>query len=354
MPFLYSAFLATLFIFLLFYFGYKSGLRSIKYLSTLLLVLTLLSWLSPLALLLNAILIIAYSALIIVLSKRNKNNKMLFYSEFFDGIANLIVLLPFLISLFYFFSLPSCASNIHPIQGPCNAGFNFSVFYFYGIPIFVFGVFTVILLWQSAPEVYNKLKSSLTFVSKPQKPYVVLHKVEKEQRRSEFTYTPVEIKIGLLVAFLFTIIGGLLAISLLLASLGITGLATIIFSRFIQTSTIINVATVLVLPLLIVFILSFYLVIRVAKMWDAANKGDVNKLKKLNSTLWAIIAILTVFLAPTGIILLIMRSPIDNIKHGLSFRDLEKLSKLKKLLDEKVITKDIYEAERKRILGGLK
>ncbi len=89
-------------------------------------------------------------------------------------------------------------------------------------------------------------------------------------------------------------------------------------------------------------------------MWDAANKGDVNKLKKLNSTLWAIIAILTVFLAPTGIILLIMRSPIDNIKHGLSFRDLEKLSKLKKLLDEKVITKDIYEAERKRILGGLK
>jgi len=49
-----------------------------------------------------------------------------------------------------------------------------------------------------------------------------------------------------------------------------------------------------------------------------------------------------------------MHSPIGNIKRGLSVADLDRLTKLKKLYDEKVITKEEYEIERKRILGGYK
>ena len=89
-------------------------------------------------------------------------------------------------------------------------------------------------------------------------------------------------------------------------------------------------------------------------MWNAANSGDGKKLKKLNSSFWAIIAILSGFLAPAGIILLIMHAPIENIKRGLSYADLDKLTKLKKLLDDKVITKEEYNAEKNRTLGGLR
>lgn len=351
-PVLLSAFLITLFIIPLAYFGYKSRLRIIRYISILLLVLTLTSWLSLYALMLTAILIVAYNITIIILSRRNRNNKVLLYSEFFGGIVNLIIILPFLMMISNLFSLPSCALGL---PGSCNPGFNysFSRIYFALItaPIFIFGIFAIILFKQSVPYVYGTLKKDLA--SRP-KPRIVIHNIKTKQKQPEFIYTPVEIKVGLLVAFFFAIIGGIVDLALLLPTFGITALTAIVFSHFTQTSAIGGLIAVLVLPLFLIVILSIYLLIRIATMWNAANRGDINKLRELNSTVWAIIAIITGFLAPTGIILLIMRSPIDNIKRGLSVGDLEKLSKLKKLQDEGVITKEMYDAERKRILGGLK
>jgi len=106
------------------------------------------------------------------------------------------------------------------------------------------------------------------------------------------------------------------------------------------------------LSLLLLFFV--YILIRIGWMWGAANSGDIKRLKRLNSIGWAIVAIITVIFAPVGVILLIMHSPIDNIKRGLSVADLNRLIKLKKLYDGKVITKEEYEIERKRILGGYK
>jgi hypothetical protein len=344
-PALMSAFLITISVLPLAYFGYKSKLRLIQYISVLLLVFTFSAWLSGFALILAAILIMAYIT-IIILSRRNKNNKALLYSEFFGGIINLIIMSSFLIILLFQLSLPSCALHI---QGQCSSGFG-GIFFALIITL-IFGIFAIILFKQSATDVYSTLKKHLT--PKP-KPHIVAHKIKTKQKQLEFIYTPVEIKVGLLVAFLFAIIGGILDLALLLPIFGITALTAVVFSHFTQTSAIGDLATALVLPLFLIVILFIYLLIRIATMWNAANRGDINKLRELNSAMWAIIAIITVFLAPAGIILLIMRSPIDNIKRGLSFGDLEKLSKLKKLLDGGVITKEMYDAERKRILGGLK
>lgn len=173
-PVLLSAFLITLFIIPLAYFGYKSRLRIIRYISILLLVLTLASWLSLYALMLTAILIVAYNITVIILSKRNRNNKILLYSEFFDGIVNLIIILPFLMMTFNLFSLPSCSLGL---PEACNSGLIY--FDIIGVtPIFIFGIFAIILFKQSASDIYSTLKKHLP--SRP-KSHIVIHNIKTKQ-----------------------------------------------------------------------------------------------------------------------------------------------------------------------------
>ncbi len=95
---------------------------------------------------------------------------------------------------------------------------------------------------------------------------------------------------------------------------------------------------------------------RVSRMRNAANRGDINGLKSLNSLGWAIVALIFSGIIP-GIMLLIVHSPIQELSTrtmstgGTSMEDLERLAKLKSLLDQGVITKDEFEAQKNRIMN---
>lgn len=352
-PFLIAAFLITILVIPLTYFGYKSNLRLIKYVSIILLTLTLISWLNILAVLLAALGLIAYDIIIIIFSKRNKNNDALSYSEFFGAVITLLIMVTFFIPLIHYISLPSC-SAIRLTGGECNNGVSIFILLLSLVPFLIFGILGIIMLIQSKclSIIYNVLKKTLS--SKLKKQVVINRATRQTSKKSEFMYMPVEIKIGLLVAFFFDILAAFVLIPVMLMSLGVgIGIlsALSVFSSI--SSSFRALGFFAVIFLLILIFLAFYLILRIAKMWNAANSGDGKKLKKLNSSFWAIIAILSGFLAPAGIILLIMHAPIENIKRGLSSADLDKLTKLKKLLDDKVITKEEYNAEKKRTLGGL-
>ena len=351
--FLLTAFLITILVIPLAYFSNRSNLKLIKYISIFLLVVTLISWLNILALLLAAFGLIAYNIAIIILSKRNKNNAMLSYSEFFGAVINLLIAVPFFTAFIYYISLSSC-SAIGPAGGRCSNGLTLFTFLFL-MPVLIFSILGIIMLIQSKRlfSIYNLLKGEL--VSKPKKQVVLNKSIIQTSEKSEFMYMPIEIKVGLLVAFFFDILAAIVLIPVMLMSLGMSiGIlsALSVFSSISSSFRILG--SFAVVFLLILTFLALYLVLRIAKMWNAANSGDGKKLKKLNSSFWAIIAILSGFLAPAGIILLIMHAPIENIKRGLSSADLDKLTKLKKLLDDKVITKEEYNAEKNRTLSGLR
>jgi len=354
-PFLLSALLITVLTLPLVYFGYKSKLKLIKYASILLLILTFTSWISIFAVLFAAITAITYMIITIIFNKHNKNNKPLLYSELILGIISFLAMLPFLVFLIGIFSLPPCYLHM---PGSCNSGFNIFDGVF-AIPIFVFGTLAIVLIKQGATPFYSALKRYY-FIRKERKkaikvkrvkPVVAARQPKIIQHEKEFAYVPLEIKIGLLIAFFFAIVAGILILSLLLFLLfGITLISILSLLAGIMT----GYSFLLSILLSLLLLLFVYLLIRMGWMWNAANSGDIERLKRLNSIGWAIIAILTGFFVPVGIILLILHSPIDNIKRGLSVADLDRLTKLKKLYDEKVITKEEYEIERKRILGGYK
>ena len=353
-PFLLSALLITVLTLPLVYFGYKSKLKLIKYASILLLILTFTSWISIFAVLFAAITAITYMIITIIFNKHNKNNKPLIYSELILGIISLLAMLPFLIFLIGMFSLPPCYLNM---PGSCNPGFNmFDVVF--AIPIFVFGTLAIVLIKQGATPFYSALKRYY-FIRKERKKAIKVKRVKPVaaarqpkimQHEKEFAYVPLEIKIGLLIAFFFAIVAGILILNILLGLLGITLISILLLPAGVMA----DFGIFLFILFSLLLLLFVYLLIRMGWMWNAANSGDIERLKRLNSIGWAIIAILTGFFVPVGIILLILHSPIENIKRGLSVADLDRLIKLKKLYNEKVITKEEYEIERKRILGGYK
>jgi len=342
--FLFSALLITVLTLPLVYFGYKSKFKLIKYASILLLILTFASWISIFAVLFAAITAITYMIIAIIFSKHNKNNKPLLYSELILGVIGLFAMLPFLVFLIGIFSLPPCYLHM---PGSCNPGFNM----FDGvlvIPISVFGTLAVVLIKQGATPFYSALKRYYLIYKERKKAKPIVATIQSEK---EFAYVPLEIKIGLLIAFFFAIVAGILILGLLLFLLFDITIISIL-SLLLGIRTGYGFLLSILLSLLLLFFV--YILIRIGWMWGAANSGDIKRLKRLNSIGWAIVAIITVIFAPVGVILLIMHSPIDNIKRGLSVADLNRLIKLKKLYDGKVITKEEYEIERKRILGGYK
>lgn len=92
-------------------------------------------------------------------------------------------------------------------------------------------------------------------------------------------------------------------------------------------------------------------------MRTAANLGQVTELKQLNSIGWAVVALLFSGIIP-GIMLLIAHSPIERLtataarKTESSTADLERLSRLKAMLDSDVITRQDFESQKSAILGS--
>jgi hypothetical protein len=107
------------------------------------------------------------------------------------------------------------------------------------------------------------------------------------------------------------------------------------------------VLLVLMMPSILVFR-------RTNRMRGAANSGDIPLLKQLNSVGMAIVALIFTGVIP-GIMLLVAHGPIEELGTqraggGMPSDSLDKLTKLKTLLDSGVITKDEYEAQKNTLL----
>lgn len=88
---------------------------------------------------------------------------------------------------------------------------------------------------------------------------------------------------------------------------------------------------------------------RTNRMRIAANKSNVQQLKKLNSIGWAIVALIFTLIIP-GVMLLIAHGPIKDLQgDGFSDETIEKLIKLKSLLDSGVISREEFEQQKAKI-----
>lgn len=111
------------------------------------------------------------------------------------------------------------------------------------------------------------------------------------------------------------------------------------------------IALIFVVPTALVFV-------RLNRMKRAADNGDVRGLKGLNSTGWAIVALIFAAIIP-GIMLLVAHDPIEQLDMtsaavapdaGVTVDSLDKISKLKSLLDSGAITKEEFESQKNSIL----
>jgi len=93
---------------------------------------------------------------------------------------------------------------------------------------------------------------------------------------------------------------------------------------------------------------------RISRMRSAVNQGDMEKLKQLNTTTWAIISLIFAGVIP-GIMLLLAHSQMTGTRapssKGVSNDNLDKMAKLKSLLDSGAITKEEFESQKSSLLN---
>lgn len=115
---------------------------------------------------------------------------------------------------------------------------------------------------------------------------------------------------------------------------------------------------------LLIFIVPTILVfLRVYKMYNAVNRGDIATLKAMNNMMWAIIALIFSGVIP-GVMLIISNGPINELGTTPPTApmmmqaqpaqprvvDLDKLAKLKALLDSGVITQEEFDAQKAALI----
>jgi hypothetical protein len=84
----------------------------------------------------------------------------------------------------------------------------------------------------------------------------------------------------------------------------------------------------------------------------AANKGDIKTLKELNSIGWAIVALIFSGIIP-GIMLLVAAGPITSLEEGgLSDEIIDKMMKLKTMLDSGLITKEEFDQQKAKLTAS--
>jgi uncharacterized membrane protein len=165
--------------------------------------------------------------------------------------------------------------------------------------------------------------------------------------RTEITIAWIFALIGLIIDILLVIFG--LAEFIALASIPYIGLAAAgIFIAYVIIGIIFLIPTILVYR-------------RTAAMRRAANAGDIETLKRLNSIGYGIVALIFGWVI-TGIFLLIAHGAIENLGRAPQVYQLaqaqpetvniEKLEKLKSLLDSGAISKEEYETQKNKILHG--
>ena len=111
---------------------------------------------------------------------------------------------------------------------------------------------------------------------------------------------------------------------------------------------------------LLVFMVPSVLVMRRAgRLYHAAKRNDVRGLKEADSVGLAVVALIFTGVVP-GILLLVAHGPISELEIGavsgspsLGADAIDKLERLKKLMDTGVITQTEFDEQKKRILGPL-
>ena len=111
---------------------------------------------------------------------------------------------------------------------------------------------------------------------------------------------------------------------------------------------------------LVMLIPSILVLMRLGRMRRAVRERDIGGLKALNSTGWAVVALIFAGVIP-GIMMLVAKGPIDELGSGsvaaradgndVSGDSIERLSKLKALLDSGAITKSEFERQKRKLLG---
>jgi putative membrane protein len=167
------------------------------------------------------------------------------------------------------------------------------------------------------------------------------------------------IRTYLLIGFIFvilTLIGWiLLGIIYLIGAIGI--IATTAAFDFTHASTAVALGIslglgifflLLALPTVLVFR-------RINTMRNAANIGNIATLKQYDSVGWGIVALIFVGIIP-GIMMLIAHGPIQDLSTTpmqpvQTHADLDRLTKLKALLDSGVITREEFDAQKNMLLN---
>jgi putative membrane protein len=163
------------------------------------------------------------------------------------------------------------------------------------------------------------------------------------------------IKTEILVAFIFSIIfiiiwlvAGISEISAYLAFIAALG-------PYYTAVGIIDAGALVAGIIFFIFIIPSILVfIRIYRQYTAVNRNDVPTLKRLNSIGWAIIALIFGGVIP-GIMLLVAHEPIEQLsvapqKRDKQMVDLDRLAKLKTMMDSGVITKEEFEQQKNLLL----
>lgn len=162
--------------------------------------------------------------------------------------------------------------------------------------------------------------------------------------------------IGWVFSFIFVIIWAVLFVEYMFGNLVGSGIISAFYnSNSSETSFLLGSLTVGIF-FLIWMVLSLFVMRRIGKMYKAAVNGDVVVLKQINSFAWTLIALIFAGVIP-GIMLLLTQGPINEMtmtmtadSSGPETEVIEKLSKLKSLLDSGIITKGEFDAKKNTLL----
>ncbi len=165
------------------------------------------------------------------------------------------------------------------------------------------------------------------------------------------------IRTEILIAFIFEILA-LVSWIIIIIVFGILSLfsaaewASYLGWNSIYVTPILVAAIVYIVVFLILLIPTILVIIRTNKMRIAANNRDIKTLKELNSIGWAIVALIFSGIIP-GIMLLVAAGPINSLEEGgMSDEIIDKMMKLKTMLDSGLITKEEFDQQKAKLTAS--
>jgi hypothetical protein len=130
----------------------------------------------------------------------------------------------------------------------------------------------------------------------------------------------------------------------ILTGLGLGGMGDVVASTMMTCGVL----------FLVLVCASAVVVKRIYDMYNAANSGNIDRLKQLNSMMWSILAIIFSGIVP-GIMLLLSQGPIENlagrsVTESVKLNAVDNLMKLKSQLDAGTITEQEFKAFKEQLL----